>query len=230
MTKQSSSALVLARDKTALVVVDMQNAFLSENGSAARAGNDISRLKTAIAPIRRLLERFRALGMPVIFTQMALHPDYRDAGLLSEANPALRELGHAVRGTWDWEIVPELAPQKGEWMVEKSRFSGFYNTNLEIILRGLKVETVVIVGVATNVCVESTVRDAFFRDFKVLLPRDATACSSREVEEASLLSLGRLFMQVTTTDAVLSALEGCHESSRILQSRFGGIRMHFGPL
>lgn len=74
MTKQSSSALVLARDKTALVVVNMQNAFLSENGSVARAGNDISRLKTAIAPIRRLLERFRALGMPVIFTQMALHP------------------------------------------------------------------------------------------------------------------------------------------------------------
>jgi hypothetical protein len=100
MAKQSSSALVLACDKTALVVVDMQNAFLSENGSVARAGHDISRLKMAIAPIRRLLERFRALGMPVIFTQMALHPDYRDAGLLGEANPALRELGHAVRGSY----------------------------------------------------------------------------------------------------------------------------------
>lgn len=205
-SKQTVSPMTLTPDRTALILVDMQNAFLSDRGSDAKAGFDISRAKQVVAPVRRLLERFRTVGAPVVFTQMSLHADYRDAGLLNEVVPEMRSLGHAVRGTWDWEIVPELAPKNEEWVVEKSRFSGFYNTNLEVILRGLKVDTLVIAGVATNICVESTIRDAFFRDFKVLLPRDATASFSREVEEASLLSLGLVFMKVTTSNAVLAAL------------------------
>lgn len=66
---------------------------------------------------------------------MSLHADYRDAGLLNEVVPEMRSLGHAVRDTWDWEIVPELTPKNEEWVVEKSRFSGFYNTDLEVVLQ-----------------------------------------------------------------------------------------------
>ena len=193
--------------RTALLVVDMQNAFVMPGGSMARLGLSTARGHAIIEPIRRLIDAFRAHHLPVVHTFTTFRSDYADAGLVAERFPALRPLGHIINGTWDSQIVERLLPRAGEYVVGKSRFNAFYGTNLELILRSLHVDTLVVVGVATNICVESTIREAFIRDMRVILPRDATASYTRDMEEASLATLGFTFANVVTAADVAAAVE-----------------------
>lgn len=192
--------------RTALLVVDMQNAFVTAGGSMARLGLGTARGHAIIEPIRRLVAAFRARHLPVIHTLTTFRSDYADAGLVIERFPALRPLGHLISGTWDAQIVEQLLPRADEYVVAKNRFNAFYGTNLELILRSLHADTLVVAGVATNVCIESTVREAFTRDVRVILPRDATASYTREMEDASLATLGFMFAELVSVDDVLSAL------------------------
>ena len=199
--------LILNPRRTALVVVDMQNAFLSDRGSMPKLGLSVARARAIIPAVGRLIDEFRRAKAPVVFTQMTFKPDFSDAGLLLEALPKLRSTGHVVKNTWDWEMTSELLPAEGELVVEKTRFNAFHATGLERLLRdNLKVDTLVVSGVATNVCVESTIRDAVAYDFHVLIPRDATASFTLEMEEAALLTLGKFFAQITSVEAVIAAL------------------------
>jgi len=104
------------------------------------------------------------------------------------------------------ELVPHMDARPDDYILDKNRYSAFYNTNLEVILRGLAVDTLVICGVTTEICVESTVRDAYFRDFKVLVPEDAVAAMDVVRHEGTLLTIQYGFGTVTTTAAVIELL------------------------
>lgn len=194
-------------DSTALVIVDMQNAFCSKEGFMTKLGLNIDQCIDAVGPTKKILGHFREAGLPVIFTRYWLRPDYKDAGLFESLFPGSHDAQAMVAGTWDAEITDELAPEESEFVVDKQRYSGFYNTNLELILRDLGVDTLVIVGVTTNICVESTVRDAFFRDYKIIVLEDCTGAVDDLMQEGSIHSFRYGFADVMTVDEFLKKVE-----------------------
>lgn len=190
----------------ALIVVDMQNGFCDPQGHRSRIGLGHESDAAVVKPIRRLLEAARHARVPVFFTKFALKADYSDAGLLLEKWPELREAEALVSGTWGVEIVPELQPLEGENVIEKTRHSAFFGTDLETCLRAAEVDTLIVCGVTTNICVESTVRDAFCRDFRVIVPADGTSAPTREMHERGLLNVSFAFGAVTSVSDLVEAL------------------------
>ena len=197
---------VLDRTNTAMIVVDMQNGFLDDEGSMVKTGMDITELKKTVAPVCRLVEACHSVDIPIIFTRMVQRADYKDAGLRLERRPILKEVGSLVAGTWDMELDPRMVVKPEDYILDKNRYSAFYNTNLEVILRGLAVDTLIICGVTTEICVESTVRDAYFRDYKVLVPEDAVAAMDVARHQGTLLTIQYGFGTVTRTAEVIDSL------------------------
>ena len=195
----------LTRERTALVVIDMQRAFLEDEGSLAQAGIDITGLKAAMAGCKRLLASARQAGVPVIHTRYVYRPDYADGGILvNYIMPQLREVDSLAAGTPDIEIVDELAPVDGETVIDKNRPSAFYATNIEPLLNGLGVDSLVVCGVTTNICVETTVRDASQRDYKVFVPKDATGELEQLRYDGALAGMAWVFAKIVDTDDVVS--------------------------
>ncbi len=194
----------LSKDRTALIVIDMQRAFLSDDGSLAQAGIDISGLKEALEPCQRLLASARQAGVPVIHTRYVYRADYADGGVLVKyIMPALKEVNSLAEGTPDIEIVDELAPVDGEHVIDKNRPSAFYATNIEPLLNGLDIDSLVVCGVTTNICVETTVRDASQRDYKVFVPKDATGELEQLRYDGALAGMAWVFAKVVETDDVI---------------------------
>ena len=211
---------------TAVIVVDMQNDFGAEGGMFARAGIDISGIRAAVAPTARVLAAARGAGMPVVYLTMGFAADLSNAGgpdapnrvrhlIVGVGDPVVAPDGRAsrvlVEGTWNTEVLPELAPQPGDPVVSKHRFSGFFETDLDAILKGLGVTSLVFTGCTTSVCVESTLRDAFFRDDRCLLLEDCTAEPigvglPRSNHAATLLLVEVMFGWVADSAAFLGAL------------------------
>lgn len=186
---------------TALVVVDMQVGFLRDGASCDRIGLPVAALKPALQPCRELVSLARARGVPIIYTRYVYRDDYRDGGLLAgELIPALREERSLAAGSEDAEIVAELAPQPGDFVLEKNRPSSFHGTPLETWLNGLGVENLVVCGVTTNCCVESTVRDASHRDYRCFVVRDAVAEFDPDRHRVALESIAMLFGYVIGLD------------------------------
>jgi ureidoacrylate peracid hydrolase len=214
-------------NRAAVLVVDMQNDFASEGGAFARAGLDIGSTQNIIAPIARVLAVARDTGMKVIYLKMEFRPDLSDVGAPDSKNwgvhtflrmgEPVREPGGQpsrlfIKDTWNTEIVSELTPQPSDITVTKHRYSGFYETDLDVILRGLGIRDLVFTGCTTSVCVESTLRDAMFRDYCCLLLADCTAEPigqelARSNHEATLLVTERLFGWVSESAALIEALE-----------------------
>jgi nicotinamidase-related amidase len=188
--------LALAAEKAALLVIDMQRYFLNPDKSLGLPAG------LAVLPnVRSLVGAFRKSGRPVIFTRHIHHPDRIDAGILGWWWQDM-----IVEGTPESEIHDDLRPGKSEKVVQKSRYSAFYNTDLDTVLRVLKIEDIVITGVMTNLCCESTARDAYFRDFRVFFTADGTATMTEEMHQASLLNLAFGFARITTTRELLAWL------------------------
>ena len=160
--------MTLARENSALVVIDMQNSFLEPKGSMAAIGLPFEELRTALDGTVRLVAAAREAGIPVIFTRYVYMADYSDGGIVPNLLvPAMRESNALIAGSWDAEVVDELAPQPGDVVIDKSRPSAFYGTQLEPVLTSLGVRNLVMAGVTTNICVETTARDAGQRDYHV---------------------------------------------------------------
>ena len=202
----TSEKLNIDERKTALIVVDMTNAFLDDRGSMVKLGLSVDNLKATLPPVKRLVEACRIAHIPVIFTRNNLQSDYSDAGRLADLRPAAKAEQHNVGGTWGVEIHPELNLQASDYVIDKTRASAFYNTNLDGILRGRHIETVVVCGVTTEICVESTVRDAYFRDYWVVVVKDAVAAVDSSRHAGSLLNIEFGFGRLATTDEVIAAL------------------------
>lgn len=190
----------------ALIVIDMQNGFCDEQGFMNKIGLDYTPSAAVIEPVRTLLEASRSAGIPIFFTRYSLNADYSDAGLLLEVWPGIERTGGMVRGSWDADVVDALAPGEGEVVIDKTRYSAFYGTDFEAQLRELGVETLIVCGVTTNICVESTVRDAFFRDVRVVVPSDGTAAVTPALHEGALEDFRYGFGQVAPTAEIVEAL------------------------
>ena len=181
---------------SALLVVDMQQFFLDATSPTFTCGG------AAILPtVKRLMGAFRQAGRPVIFTRHVHHPGDLDSGIMGWWWE-----GKCLEGSPESEVHPDLVPMPGEKVVCKHRYSAFYNTDLETVLRCLKVEDVVVSGVMTNLCCESTARDAYCRDYRVFFPADGTGSVSEEMHVASLLNLAFGFAYVTTADTIVARL------------------------
>ncbi len=189
--------LTVAIDETALIVVDMQNAYCSPGGYMDTVGFDVSGAAPVIAETRRLIDACKAAGICVIYLQNGFEPDQRDVGgptapVWHKSN-ALRHMRQnpewagklITKGTWDYAIVDALTPAAGDIVVPKSRYSGFAGTNLEQILAARRIRTVLVAGVATNVCVESTIRDAYHREYFPVMVSDATMAAGGDPAQAA---------------------------------------------
>ena len=181
----------------------MQNAFLHKEGSLPRMGLDTSRTLRVVQPITTLRRTFHDAGLPVIYLQHTHQADGEDMGLIAKVFPPIRALGHCFDGSWDAATIDELTPASHDYVVKKRRFSGFYQTDLAALLQRLDVRTLVVSGVATNICVESTIRDAFYRDYPVVVPREATAAFTEEQEAGALANFGFAFAKVRPLGDVL---------------------------
>jgi len=188
--------LKLNPEKSALMVIDMQKYFLDPESPTFTCGG------LAILPnIKNLVASFRKAGRPVIFTKHVHHPEGYDAGIMGWWWD-----GMCLEGTPESQIHPELAPEPHEKVVDKHRYSSFYNTDLETILRCQNIKDLVISGIMTNMCCESTARDAYYRDYRVFFPADATGSINEEMHLASLLNLAFGFAHITTTDDLIKQL------------------------
>ena len=189
---------------TALVVIDDQNDFLHSGGWYGQNGIDISHMQRVIAPTRELLAECRRRGVPVVWTRHGTH-GVEDGGPFMQLRPFLREGGLRV-GTWGYEIIDDLEPREGDWFVEKNRLSAFFQTNLELVLRGLRSETVLIVGVLTNQCVGATCKDALFRDFKPIVVEECTGTTLPHLHAPAIEMVGAGWGQVNTLERTLAEL------------------------
>jgi len=221
--------------RSAVVVVDMQNGFAAKGGYLDLAGFDISGARATLENCRSVLDAARNRGAQIVYLQMGWHRDMHDAGApqggmwhKSVAWRFMRErsdrAGTAItRGTWDYAIVDELAPRDGDIIIPKTRLSGFFETNLDSVLRSRGINLVAFVGIATNVCVEATLRDALYRDYLCLLIEDATnEAGPAFVKAATVFNVEKLLGWVTTTEAYCRGLtqgSGPSLSSELRSSR-----------
>jgi biuret amidohydrolase len=186
----------LDKDKAALIVVDMQNFFLDPKSPTFTCGG------LAIMPnLKKLIAAFRQAGRPVIYTKHVHHPDKIDAGIMGWWWE-----GMCIEGTPESEVHSEIAPFPGDKVILKHRYSAFYNTDLETVLRCLKIEDLVIAGIMTNMCCESTARDAYYRDYRVFFPANATGSINEEMHLASLLNLAFGFAYITTAEEIIEQI------------------------
>lgn len=187
----------LKKENSALLVIDMQKFFLDPNSPTFTCGG------MAILPnLKKLISAFREFGRPVIYTCHVHHPDFIDTGIMKWWWE-----GTCLEGTLESEVHDDLTPLSREKIIFKHRYSAFYNTDLETILRCLRIEDLVISGIMTNMCCESTARDAYYRDFRVHFLADATGSINEEMHMASLLNLAFGFAYVTTAEDIIGQLE-----------------------
>ena len=205
--------------RTGVIVVDMQNAFVGKGGMFDLWGFDVPSNRKVIEPIRKISTAARARGCRVIYIAHRYSPDFREAGNPLSANryksrsindyhehPEWREK-FIVRGTWGADIVDELAPLEGEILVEKPRYSAFYQTNLDTILGTFNLKYLVFTGVATNMCVEASIRDAYNLEYFPILVSDATMNSGPPfVQEATIFNVKTNLGWVTTSDNIINLM------------------------
>lgn len=210
-------ALSIDLVRTAVVMIDMQRDFLERGGFGESLGNDVSRLSAAIAPCRALLDAARRCGMLVVHTREGHRPDLSDAprAKVERGAPSLRigapgPMGRIlIRGEAGHDIVPELYPQDGEPVVDKPGKGAFYATDLHSILQNRDIETLIVCGVTTEVCVHTTVREANDRGYRCVVPSDCCGSYFPEFHEVGLRMIraqGGIFGWVSDSARVLTAL------------------------
>lgn len=178
-------------NKQALVVVDMQNGFCHRDGSLPNLGFGLEGVDAAVANTAVAVADARSAGVPVIFTRHVYRPGRADEGRrLSEASAGLAAVDGLAAGSWDGDVVDELACTADDLIVDKVRFDAFLWTSLDPLLQGLGVTELVICGVVTNICVESTVRSAFMRDYAVTLLADCCAARTARLHAVGVEVMG----------------------------------------
>lgn len=194
------AGLRLDPGRTALVVVDMINEFCKPGGRMVLPGYE-----ALVPPQRALIGRARALDVPVVFVI-----DSHRRGMRQDRE-FLKRTPHGEEGTWATEVIEEIAPAPGDHRVVKHRYSAFFGTDLDVLLRDMRVGQLVVMGVVTNICVRSTVHDAFFLGYDVVVPRDACAATGPREQESSLYDVATHFGVVSTAAAVARAMDGSAE-------------------
>lgn len=218
---------------TAVIVVDMQHDFADPHGMFGRAGIPLDGIQAVVEPTRRVLDAARRAGVLVVYLAMQFDEDLSNLGSATAPN-RLRHLMMGVgqevaapdgtqsrvlvSGTWNTRIIEALAPRAADLVVPKHRYSGFFETNLHDLLRERNITSLIFTGCTTSVCVESTLRDAFYRDYQCLLLTDCCAeaigsAASRTNHEASITVIEALFGWTTESAAVHDALSNVEMSA-----------------
>ena len=198
-------------EETAIVVIDMQNAYASQGGYVDLAGFDISGAAGTIGQIAKVLATGRQAGVLIVYLQNGWDPDYVEAGGPGSPNwhksNALKTMRRRpelsgqllARGGWDYELVDALKPQPGDITLHKTRYSAFFNSQLDSALRARGIRNIVFVGIATNVCVESTLRDGFHLEYFGVMLEDATHHLGPEaMQQATVYNVEKFFGWVST--------------------------------
>jgi ureidoacrylate peracid hydrolase len=205
--------------QAAIIVVDMQNAFVRKGGYFDLVGIDISQTQRIVRPCQKIINAAREEGVKIIYLQMGCSPDLSDKGApdspssmkskvlsLMKKQPELKDKMY-IYGNWGADIIEELKPQRQDIVVKKQKYDGFIGTNLNIILRTLGIKYLVFVGTATNICVESTLRHAFFLDYFPILISDAVSQMGPSVtQEATILNVQSTFGWVTTCEKFMTVI------------------------
>lgn len=240
-SNDESSATVLARPgtfelsprTTAVIVVDMQNDFAAPAGMFGRAGIPLDGIRSVIEPTRRVLDTAREAGIVVVYLTMQFSQDLTDLGTANAPN-RLRHLAMGVgqsveapdgtesrvlvRDTWNTKIIDELAPHSDDLVIAKHRYSGFFETDLDDVLRSRGVTSLIFTGCTTSVCVESTLRDAFYRDYRCLLLTDCCAEAvgtdhDRTNHDATLTVIEALFGWTTDSNQFIMSVANVVEAA-----------------
>ncbi len=206
--------------RSAILVVDMQNAFASKGGTLDLAGVDVSGAERVVKTIHTALDAARPAGVSVVYLQMGYKPDLSNAGGARSPNPRKETAMHLMcaqpalkgklltEGSWDFAVVDELAPQPGDVVIVKTRYSGFAGTTLDAQLRSRGIQFLFFTGIAANVCVESTLRDAYFLDYWPLLVADATmAAGGPSALAATLFNVESFFGWTVQSGQLLAHLQ-----------------------
>jgi len=212
------SALVVDLDHAALIIIDMQRDFLEPGGFGETLGNNVALLKAAVPPLQTLLAAARKAGMLIIHTREGHRPDLSDAPRhkVERGEPSMRigapgPMGRIlVRGEPGHDIIPELYPAPGEPVIDKPGKGAFYQTDLELMLKNREIDTLLVCGVTTEVCVNTTVREANDRGFRCIVLSDCCASYFPEFHAAGLAMIkaqGGIFGWVTASPQVLAALD-----------------------
>ncbi|AUD18552.1 MULTISPECIES: pyrimidine utilization protein B [Klebsiella] len=212
-------SLTFAPQQSALIVVDMQNAYASQGGYLDLAGFDVSATRPVIDNINTTVAAARAAGMLIIWFQNGWDDQYVEAGGPGSPNyhksNALKTMRQRpelqgkllAKGGWDYQLVDELTPQEGDIVLPKPRYSGFFNTPLDSILRSRGIRHLVFTGIATNVCVESTLRDGFFLEYFGIVLEDAThQAGPAFAQQAALFNIETFFGWVSDVESFCHAL------------------------
>ncbi len=184
---------------TAVLVVDMLKDFFVEGGAMVLEGGEV-----LYAPHQKLLAAARSAGMPILWLNQNLPPD--------DSLFEMRTI-HCLAGSWGAEVVDELPVEDGDIVIPKRRYSGFFQTTLDLTLRERGINTVIVTGVVTNICVRSTVHDAFFLRYKVLVPEDLVMATSPQAQEVTLYDIDTHYGDVTNLDNVLALLQRKREAN-----------------
>jgi len=204
-------------EQTALLIIDMQRDFLEPGGFGEMLGNDVSQLRRTIEPNKRLLAAWREAGLTVLHTREGHRPD------LSDLPPAKKVRGHGrttigdsgpmgrilIRGEAGHDIIPELYPLPGEAVIDKPGKGAFYATDLQAILQNRGIRSLIVTGVTTEVCVNTTVREANDRGYECLVPSDCVGSYFPEFQEMGLKMIkaqSGIFGWVSDSDKILAAL------------------------
>ncbi len=191
-----------------LVVVDVQNDFLADGGWFAKhKGHDLQGMRRAVENADRLIGRARAAGVRPIFIQAIYDEKWLSKPMLERHALVGLDTKHCQEGTWGAEFYL-VSPEPGDDVIVKHRYNAFHGTELDTLLRAQGVENLIFVGVTTNVCVESTARDGYMRDYHIVVVEDCTASYSEEPHQATLANIRRAFGRVATSDEIVSLWHG----------------------
>ncbi len=204
----------LVPDRTALLNVDLQNCFVEDSPLAAPDGPEV------LKRVNRLAAACRKAGILVIHASVVLRPDHSNLGVLAEFSPLVHD-GILDKGSRSAALHPDLVVDPRDILLDEPRFGAFHGTDLELILRKRGIDTIIISGVATNVCCETSAREAAVRDFRVIFLSDGTAtadmggATAAELQKATCATLGFLFAQVLTVDATIRKVEGVARTAAV---------------
>ena len=196
--------------RTALMIIDMQNDFLHPDGFVMKhkslLGFKAELMASSIPNVCRLLDEARAKSLKAIHIFGAWEPDFSDAAIPISLPLEIEEKNLLIKGSWGAEIIKELTPEKGEHIVCKKGYGAFFQTHLDRLFRNLNIEMLIICGIMTNVCVETTAREAIALGYKIIFTSDATATVDEEMHRATLKTIGMFFGEVKSTEEVIESL------------------------
>ncbi len=192
--------------KTALVVVDVQNDFCHNQGVFGKRNFNLSYTEKAVNNILHFMNQCRQYSLPIIFVR-TLHSSWTDSeSWIGRMEGAAREMPICRPESWGAEFY-KVKPLAGDFIVTKHRFSGFVGTDLDLVLRSTGIETLLMTGVATNVCVETTARDGFNRDYRIILVEDCCAAFSEAEHASTITNMSKYFGIVTNSEVFMELIE-----------------------